>query len=150
MASELERLIEQQSGDDASDHVQVPCGSSVRPVHHGTPLDAMPDDVLRRHRPRLVRSGELAVMPEDHDWIYLSGGPWPIPLRFGLCPVCMGSPRELAYCLWCDRTGMDHANFGHWPGLPVDTVITEDETTRTYRAQPRYLGTGRLKGGKGA
>jgi len=160
-ADDLADLIRQQAHDDGR-HVRVPSGTSVRAIDAtsvGVSLDQIGAGDGRRRarqsRPRLNRSGPLAYRPEGHDWIYLAGiGPWSMEaialsyLGQTPCPGCGGTPRTYAYCLICDRTGLDNRPGINWPGLPVGSVLSDDETARSYRAQPRYTGTGNLKGGR--
>jgi hypothetical protein len=149
---ELDDLIRQQGGDDASPHVRVPRGRSVRAVNYDQPLDTLPRSYSRRE---LVRAGDEQLRPDGHDWIYLAGvNAWSMiaharaAIGVDPCPVCGGHPRKLAYCLGCDATGMDRAIGNRWPGKPVGSAMRDDATARTYRGQPKYQPT--MKGGKGS
>lgn len=152
VSDELDDLIRDQEEDAGSKHVRVPRGDSVRTVNVGRPLDTLPRAYSRRE---LVRAGDEQLRPDGHDWIYLAGlVPWSMiaharaAIGIDPCPVCGGHPRKLAYCLQCDRTGMDHIIGGRWPGKPVGSAMRDDETARKYRGQPKYQPTG-MKGGKG-
>jgi len=153
VSDELDDLIREQGEDAGSPHVRVPRGRSVRTVNLDRPLDTLPRAYSRRE---LVRAGDEQLRPDGHDWIYLHGPPgWSmrdyVLAQLGEipCPGCGGRPRKLAYCLQCDRCGMDKAVGHRWPGKPVGAAMRDDETAKSYRGQPKYLGTGSMKGGKG-
>lgn len=152
---ELDDLIREQAHDDDSAHVRVPRGRSVRTVDAtstGVPLDSLPRSYSR---PRLTRVGDEQLRPDGHDWIYLAGvNAWSMiaharaAIGVDPCPVCGGHPRRLAYCLACDRCGMDALIGTHWPGKPVGIAMRDDATAKSYRGQPKYQ-PGPIKGGKG-
>jgi hypothetical protein len=148
---ELDDLIRQQEGDEASPHVRVPRGRSVRTVNYDRPLDTLPRSYSRRE---LVRAGDEQLRPDGHDWIFLAGvNAWSMidharaAIGIDPCPVCGGHPRRLAYCLGCDRCGMDRAVGNRWPGKPISDAGRDDSTAKKYRIQPKYRPT--MKGGKG-
>jgi hypothetical protein len=149
---ELDDLIRKQGDDAGSRRVRVPRGDSVRTVNLGRRLDSLPQEYSRRW---LEQSNDEHMRPADHDWIYLEGRPgWSMieharaAIGVDPCPVCGGHPRKLAYCLSCDRTGMDRAIGNRWPGKPVGAAMRDDETAKSYRGQPKYQPT--MKGGKGS
>jgi len=153
VSDELDDLIREQGEDAGSPHVRVPRGRSVRTVNLDRPLDTLPRAYSRRE---LVRAGDEQLRPDGHDWIYLAGfNAWTMiehakaALGIDPCPVCGGHPRRLAYCMGCDRCGMDSAVGHRWPGKPVGSAMRDDETAKSYRGQPKYMGTGAVKGGKG-
>lgn len=125
-----------------------PGGGTVRVILEtdlGVKLDTFPD---RRDTPARE---EIGWYPEA-GWVWLSGlNPWDASehfarhLRVGPCPVCRDGPlRRCAYCLGCDRTGLDGKRA--FPGLAVDSAANPDwagDDRPAFRPDPA------LSGGKG-
>jgi hypothetical protein len=108
--------------------------------------DHDPDD----DGPREIARRRLEWRPEC-GWIYLAGlNAWDASdhfarhLKVGPCPVCEDRPmRRSAYCLGCDRTGLDDRR--SFPGLAVDEAPNLEYHGEN---QPSYQ-PGPLAGGKG-
>ncbi len=110
---------------------------------------------LKGRRNAYQRMGP-SYRPADTDWVYLNGiNPWEAwnhlsaHLGYCICPVCGDEDlRYNAYCLACDRTGGDEAIGHKFDGADVGSRLRLDVPV-AYIEQPKYAGTGKVKGGKG-
>lgn len=67
------------------------------------------DDAIERSRPTMILEGCVSWPPIERHWV-ASASRWVAPRA---CPVCRGARLSTsAYCLWCDRWGLDAALVG--------------------------------------